>query len=74
MKRTLLGIALSIGIYVSALPAAEPKPLFDGKPLDGWRIAKENAYQFPGEGRHRASPRPHRDRRRVDDRISDDEL
>jgi hypothetical protein len=29
--------------------AAEPKPLFDGKSLNGWKIASENAYQEPGK-------------------------
>jgi hypothetical protein len=29
--------------------AAEPQSLFDGKSLDGWRIAETNAYQFSGE-------------------------
>jgi len=41
----------------SVLTAAEPKPkrkpstvpLFDGKTLEGWRVADENAYEKPGK-------------------------
>lgn len=49
MKHAVLIIAASFVVCSSAALAAEPKSLFDGKSLDGWRIAKQNAYQFPGE-------------------------
>jgi hypothetical protein len=45
-------LAIAVGVVVcgcTSLFAAEPHALFDGKTLDGWRIAKTNAYQFPGD-------------------------